>query len=67
VVLKIDPHNTYIKKKLTPLRKRRNEVEWNKCIICQVSTPELLIKMRNVSTNSLIEAMEGRRDGVLGS
>jgi hypothetical protein len=26
--------------------------------ICQVSTPELLIKMRNVSKNSLIEAME---------
>ena len=58
------PHNTYIKKKLTPLRKRRNEVEWNKCIICQVSTPELLIKMRNVSTNNFIEAMEARRDGV---
>jgi hypothetical protein len=33
-------------------------------IICQVSTPELLIKMRNVSKNSLIEAMEARRDGV---
>jgi hypothetical protein len=32
--------------------------EWDKCIICQVSTPELLIKMRNVSKNSLIEAME---------
>ena len=39
-------------------KKCRNEVEWNKCIICQVSTPELLIKMRNVSKNSLIEAME---------
>ena len=26
--------------------------------------PELLIKMRNVSKNSLIEAMEARRDGV---
>jgi hypothetical protein len=39
-------------------KKSRNEVEWDKCIICQVSTPELLIKMRNVSKNSLIEAME---------
>jgi hypothetical protein len=39
-------------------QKSRNEVEWDKCIICQVSTPELLIKMRNVSKNSLIEAME---------
>jgi hypothetical protein len=37
----------------------------DKFIICQVSTPELLIKMRNVSENSLIEAMEARRDGVL--
>ena len=36
-------------------KKSRNEVEWDKCIICQVSTPELLIKMRNVSKNSLIE------------
>jgi hypothetical protein len=45
--------------------KSRNEVEWDKFIICQVSTPELLIKMRNVSENSLIEAMEARRDGVL--
>jgi hypothetical protein len=44
--------------------KSRNEVEWDKCIICQVSTPELLIEMRNVSKNSLIEAMEARRDGV---
>jgi hypothetical protein len=44
--------------------KSRNEVEWDKCIICQVSTPELLIKMRNVSKNSPIEAMEARRDGV---
>ena len=34
------------------------------CIICQVSIPELLIEMRNVSENSLIEAMEARRDGV---
>jgi hypothetical protein len=41
--------------------KSRNEVEWDKCIICQVSTPELLIEMRNVSKNSLIEAMEARR------
>ena len=42
-------------------KKIRNEVEWDKCIICiicQVSTPELLIKMRNVSKYSLIEAME---------
>jgi hypothetical protein len=39
-------------------KKSRNEVEWDKCIICQVSTPELLIKMKNVSKNSLIEAME---------
>ena len=39
-------------------KKSRNEVEWDKCIICQVSTPELLIKMRNVSKYSLIEAME---------
>jgi hypothetical protein len=45
-------------------KKSRNEVEWNKCITCQVSTPELLIKMRNVGKNSLIEAMEARRDGV---
>jgi hypothetical protein len=37
--------------------KSRNEVEWDKCIICQVSTPELLIEMRNVSKNSLIEAI----------
>ena len=42
-------------------KKSRNEVEWDKCIKCQVSTPELLIEMRNVSKNSLIEA---RRDGV---
>ena len=49
---------------LLGLRKSKNEVEWDKCIICQVSTPELLIKMRNVSKNSLIEAMEARRDGV---
>jgi hypothetical protein len=46
-------------------KKSRNEVEWDNCIICQVSTPELLIKMRNVSKNSLIEAMEARRDGVV--
>jgi hypothetical protein len=46
-------------------KKSRNEVEWDKWIICQVSTPELLIKMRNVSKNSLIEATEGRRDGVI--
>ena len=39
-------------------KKSRTVVEWDKCIICQVSTPELLIKMRNVSKNSLIEAME---------
>ena len=39
-------------------KKSRNEVEWDKCIICQVSTPDLLIKMRNVSKNSLVEAME---------
>jgi hypothetical protein len=39
-------------------KKSRNEVEWDKCIICQVSTPELLIKMRNVIKNSLIKAME---------
>jgi hypothetical protein len=45
-------------------KKSRNEVEWDKFIICQVSTPELLIKMRNVGKNSLIEAMEARRDGV---
>ena len=52
--------------KLCPSSRKqsRNEVEWDKCIICQVSTPELLIKMRNVSKNSLIEAMEARRDGV---
>ena len=43
---------------LLVLKKSRNEVEWGKCIICQVSTPELLIKMRNVSKHSLIEAME---------
>jgi hypothetical protein len=46
--------------KLCPFspKKSRNEVEWDKCIICHVSTPELLIKMRNVSKNSLIEATE---------
>jgi hypothetical protein len=44
--------------------KSRNEVEWDKCIICQVFTPELLIEMRNVSKNSLIEAMEARRYGL---
>ena len=46
--------------KLCPFspKKSRNEVEWDKCIICQASTPELLIKMRNISKNSLIEAME---------
>ena len=38
--------------------KSRNEVEWDKCIICHVSTPEILIEIRNVSKNSLIEAME---------
>ena len=42
-------------------KKSRNEVEWDKFIICQVSTSELLIKMRNVSKNS---PMEARRDGV---
>jgi len=42
----------------------RNAVEWDKCIVCQVCTPQLLIEMRNVSRNSLIEAMEARRDGV---
>jgi hypothetical protein len=36
----------------------------DKCIICQVFTPELLIEMRNVSKNSLIEAMEARRYGL---
>ena len=46
-------------------KKSSNEVEWDKFIICQVSTPELLIKMRNVSENSLIEAMEAKRDGGL--
>jgi hypothetical protein len=45
-------------------KKSRNEVEWGKFIICQVSIPELLIKMRSVNENSLIEAMEARRDGV---
>jgi hypothetical protein len=44
--------------------KSRNEVEWDKCIICQVSTPEILIEIRNVSKNSPIEAMEARRDCV---
>jgi hypothetical protein len=42
---------------LSSPKKGRNEVEWDKCIICQVSTPDLLIKMRNVSKNSLIEAV----------
>ena len=46
---------------LLVLKKSRNEVEWDKFIICQVSTSELLIKMRNVSKNS---PMEARRDGV---
>jgi hypothetical protein len=55
--------------KLCPssLKLSRNDVEWDKCIICQVSTPQLLIEMRNVSRNSLIEAMEARRDGVFFS
>jgi hypothetical protein len=39
-------------------KKSRNEVEWDKCIIYQLSTPGLLIKMRNISKNSLTEAME---------
>jgi hypothetical protein len=53
-------HTCIITPKIINIRnkKSRNEVEWDKCIICQVSTPELLIKMRNVSKNSLIEAME---------
>jgi hypothetical protein len=47
-------------------KRSRNEVNWNKCIICQSSfCDSLVITMRNISKNSFIEALEARISGLI--
>ena len=45
-------------------KKSRNGIQWEKCIICQSSSTELLIHMRSQSKASLLNAMEARKDEV---
>ena len=46
-------------------KRSRNEVNWDKCIICQSSfCDSLVITMRNISKNRFIEALEARKDDV---
>ena len=48
---------------LSSPKRSRNEVNWDKCIICQSSfCDSLVITMRNISKNSFIEALEARKD-----
>ena len=50
--------------KLAPSSPKRSKSthSWNKCIICQCSSKEPLINMRNVSRSSFISSMEIRKD-----
>ena len=45
-------------------KKSRNGIQWEKCIICQSSSTELLIRMRSQSKASLLNAMEAWKDEV---
>jgi hypothetical protein len=46
-------------------KRSRNEVNWDKRIICQsLVCDSLMITMRNLSKNSFIEALEARKDDV---
>ena len=45
-------------------KKSRYGIQWEKCIICQSSSTELLISMRSQIKASLLNAMEARKDEV---
>ena len=46
-------------------KRSRGEIKWDKCVICQGSSTELLINMRGISTNkSFIEALVAGKDHV---
>lgn len=45
-------------------KKSGNGIQWEKCIICQSSSTELLLRMRSQNKASLLNAMEARKDEV---
>ena len=55
--------------KLTPSspKRKKNMIDWDKCIICQSLTMEPCISMRSVGKNSFIRSLETRKDAVYWS
>lgn len=55
--------------KMTPSspKKKKDMIDWDKCIICQSLTTEPCICMRSIGKSSLIRALEARKDAVYWS
>jgi hypothetical protein len=51
--VKLDPSNS---------KKKRENISWDKCIICQRVSLEQTVNMRDVGKSSFVEAMCTRKD-----
>ena len=53
--VKLDPSNP---------KKKRENISWDKCIVCQRVSHEQTVNMRDVGKSSFVEAMSTRKDSV---